>query len=289
MAGNYLDVPNYRFAYDRDGTVATLWNFAVGGVELTDPEMATLNDEDVDTYAPFLVYSGGVDWALSFVFPELRTISGYWIATAVGGAFNADGPVQVSEDTTNGFDGTWTTLATVNRSSVIHPDYRTSIDLVADTGIRGIRFRWTLAGVGSHAAVFYAVHLYGHIPLDESVDRLVMWHPTLDEELPPAYMDWGDVPRGSTEDRDFRVKNLSATLTAEDIDVGIEAPSDTTPSVAGQHTFSDDGVTFTGSLAIGDLAPGALSDVLTVRRITPSNATLSLWTARIIADADSWS
>ena len=40
---------------------------------------------------------------------------------------------------------------------------------------------------------------------------------------------------------------------------------------------------------LGDLAPGGISPVLTVRRNTPTNAALSVWEPRIIAQASSWS
>jgi hypothetical protein len=64
--------------------------------------------------------------------------------------------------------------------------------------------------------------------------------------------------------------------------------TDTTPTVVGQHMLSTDGTTFTSTITIPDLAPGAISGVLTLRRTTPSDAVLSVWDLRLSAVAASW-
>ncbi len=115
-----------------------------------------------------------------------------------------------------------------------------------------------------------------------------MWNPSTDERVGPAHFDWGDAPRSSSADKTFRIKNLSGTLTANDVSVSLNALTDTTPSVPGQHLISYDGGPFQAQVDIGDLGPGAISDVLTLRRVTPDNAVLSLWSFRIFAAADSW-
>lgn len=292
MAGNYADVPAYRFAYERDGTVANWRQHGFGPTDLTPANLSAMNDEDITDSYGISLFAGTTSWYLTFLFPELRDVTGYWMmaSQAAGtGMFGTAVTIQGSTDTTNGVDGTWSGAIVPQVSTLLVPNQRTEIDSVSFIGIKAIQFRWTTAGGTGHAAFIYCTHLYGHIPLDQSIDRLVFWHPTLDQELAPAYLDWGNVPRGSTEDRTFRVKNLSATLTANDVIVSPDAPTDTTPSVAGQQVLSTDGSTFTGSIAVGDLPPGGISDVCTIRRITPSNAALSLWTARLIADANTWS
>jgi hypothetical protein len=135
----------------------------------------------------------------------------------------------------------------------------------------------------------YFLHLYGEIAPGQNPHRLDLWHPTLDERLTPAYFDWGDVPRSSSADRLFRVKNLSPSQTANDVRVAMETASDTTPSVAAQHTLSYGGGSFLAQVNIGDVAPGAISGPVTLRRITASDATLGLWTFRVFAESTDWS
>jgi hypothetical protein len=78
-------------------------------------------------------------------------------------------------------------------------------------------------------------------------------------------------------------------LQANTVTVSVDAPTDAAPSVAAQHTLSDDGVNFSSSLNLGNLAADAISGVLTLRRTTPSNAAIGPWTARLLAQAASWS
>jgi hypothetical protein len=51
---------------------------------------------------------------------------------------------------------------------------------------------------------------------------------------------------------------------------------------------SADGVNFTPSLDLPDLAPGEITDVLYVRRNVPVNAQVSVWSPRMIIDVSTW-
>jgi hypothetical protein len=119
-------------------------------------------------------------------------------------------------------------------------------------------------------------------------DNLVLYDSASDERVGAAYFDFGDVRQTSSADKQFRVHNNSVAQTASTITISCETLTDTTPSVPPQFTFSTDGTTFSATVTIASLAPGATSSALTVRRVTPSNATLSLWWARIVASAGSW-
>jgi hypothetical protein len=131
--------------------------------------------------------------------------------------------------------------------------------------------------------------IYGEPAPGQNPNRLELWHPTLDEKLPPAFFDWGDVPRSSSADRSFRVKNLSAVQTARSTRVAMEILTDSpAPSVVAQHTLSFGGGSFVPQVNIGDLAPGAISPAVTLRRVTPSNAVLSLWSFRVFAESTDW-
>jgi hypothetical protein len=135
-----------------------------------------------------------------------------------------------------------------------------------------------------------ALHLYGKPSLTATTDRLALWHPTLDLPMPAAWLDWGDTPRSSAADKQFRIKNQSSALTANDVNVYIEALTPGAPSVAGMHTLSDNaGATFSASLSVVALAPGEISVPITLRRVIPANAQLSTWSARVAADVTAWS
>ena len=103
-----------------------------------------------------------------------------------------------------------------------------------------------------------------------------------------THIDWGDTVRGTSADRTFRVKNNSATLTANSIQLSTTVLTNTTPSLVNQFEYSDGGA-FAQTLDIGNLAPGAISPLITVRRNTDISATLSVWTARIDIEPTSWS
>lgn len=286
MAGNYPDVPGLRMPYDRDGTTALYLNETAGSVisELTTTQLDQLNDETVADGFTFS-FGGNVARSLVFFFPEARDLVGY--CSLANDLEFALLPVHTSANSTNGLDGTWTTHANWQWSINDKQLLRESIVLLSAVGIKAVKFNLSV-GTTARTDLLMCHHMYGSISSGESPDRLRIWHPTLDQEVGGAYFDWGNVPRGSSADRTFRVKNNSAALTANNIVLSMETPSDTSPSVGGQHTFSPDGSTFTATLNIGSLAPGAISSAVTLRRVTPSDATLSLWWTRIVAAATTW-
>lgn len=283
MAGNYTDVPGHRFAIDKDGSIGAFYRTSTGLVtQFTPTQMQAVNDENPATLYALTNYGPG--W-IGIFFPEKRNIAGIYVKwTGVGGA------IETSVDSTNGQDGTWVatgTTITPSSGPADVPGYRTAITTLAAVGVKAIRMNITNAT--SQDLFLTSFHLYGSISATENPNRLRIWHPTLDEEVGGAYLDWGDAPRSSSADRTFRVKNNSSSQTANSIVLGFDALTDTTPSVPGQYLLSTDGTTFAATRTIASLAPGAISSVLTMRRVTPSNATLSLWAARLNAEATTWS
>lgn len=288
MAGAYPDVPAHRMAWDRDGTVGLIFNggFGAAPVTMSAAQRAAGNNEWSD-FMHFWDNAGTFGYA--FVFPEARTVVGYSLQIA-GTAGSTVNSVQWSPNTTNGQDGTWnnaTQLDFLNNGGTANTPYmRNSIMAMgAAAGATGVRFVRT-GGNGSHHPTTNW-HLYG-APLS-APHRLRFWHPTSDAEVGGAYFDWGDVPRSTEILRDFRVRNPSATLTAGGVVVSSEALTPGSPSHASMHTFSLDGVNFFSSLNIGNLAPGAVSATVRVRRATPSESQLGLWWTRIVAHAGAWS
>lgn len=291
MAGFYPDVPAPRMAYDRDGTAVFKLNISSATIveQLSNANVQATNDEDGDTYQ--VTGSQNTTFAMCYIFPQFRDIAAYhWHYTGN----NAPSTIETSTDTTNGIDGIWTSqgagVATASFSTVA---MRTAIQSVTWNGVKAVRFRVVTGGSGGQSHLLYAMHLYGMLSAGETPDRLRMWHPTLDEPLDDntsadgAHFDWGDIQRNTSSDKTFRIKNNSATLTANSIVISQETLSDTSPTVNSQFTFSDGGA-FAASIDIGNLAPGALSPVITKRFARPSNASLSLWTSRTVANPGSW-
>jgi len=124
---------------------------------------------------------------------------------------------------------------------------------------------------------------------DTPADTLALWSATSNAELSTTFFDAGQVARGSSADLKFRVRNRSASYTATDVtvtvyDTGIAA----TPSVAAMHLLSTDGQSFAANVDLGDLAAGATSGTLTLRRTVPSDADLGDWTFAITATPTGW-
>lgn len=283
MAGNYPNAPSWRMAHDRDGTQWFHMNASNVITALSSANAIALNDEasTSETSSP----AASTTHYFIAIFPELRDLDAFFVARGATAA--AGYAVQVSTNTTNGLDGTWTSISTASFPTTVIPNYRTGIVSSTQLGIRGVRFQLTV-GASTNMALS-TVHLYGEPVAGANPNRLTLWHPTLDQRVDPAYFDWGNTPRSSSADRTLRVKNLSSTLTANNVRVAMEALTDGTPSVPGQHSVSFGGGSFLAQVIVGDLAPGAISGVVTLRRITASNAQLGLFAMRVFAEAGTWS
>lgn len=280
MAGNYPDVPAPRMAFDRDGSTGARVSSSNAIVALTQTELQQINNETNGE-----ISNSDVGARYAIIFPQLRDVAGYFIYSGLTTFFK---DISTSVNTTNGLDGTWV-IQSANPTAITNssPGYRSNIQTVTWAGVKAVRFRTVDTGWN------WGMHLYGTITAGQTPDRLRAWHPTLDEPLDDntsadgAHFDWGDIQRNTTSDKTFRIKNNSATLTANSIAINQEALTDTTPTVASQFTFSDGGA-FASSINIGSLAPGAISPVITKRYTRPSNATLSLWTSRTLVIPGSW-
>lgn len=282
MAGFYSDVPAPRMAYDNDGTQVYHSNLVAAPTQVTGAALTSFNDETSGT---------GVatsNWVI-LIFPQLRNVSG--ILFRQGSVGGATCTVQYSADTTNGNDGIWTTAsAALPMAFTGGTEHRTGIASVSITNTKAIRLHSNNIGGDNN---IYNLHVYGNIAVGETPDRLRPWHPTLDEPLDDnnasdgAWLDWGDVTRGTSADKTFRIKNNSASLTANNISMTTQVLTDTAPTIGPQITYSDGGA-FATSINIASLAPGAISSVVTVRRTTPINAVLSVWAWRTNIDAGSW-
>lgn len=283
MAGAWPDLPNPRVEYDRDGTrVYSIIGSTV--TEVTGTPLTQMNDEQ-----------SGSQWRPStntymvmFVFPESRDITHLFIDTWVAGQTTK---IEWSNDSTTGLDGTWTTAVAAfadDGANLTEQRYRT--DITAVSGLTGVKMvRFTFAGVAVNS-----LHMYGVASAGQNLNRLRFWHPTLDEalDLHPAWLDWGNIQQGTSDTRQFRVKNDSASLTASGVKVFMQALTEASPTEVSQHNLSADNTTFVGAaspgLAVGTLTPGQISPVLYIQRNTLSSAQLSLWRQRLVVAADTW-
>ena len=301
MAGNYPDYISNRMAYHIDGTVGMVWRLGGGPpTVLSGGQMWTLNNEEddsvsVDGIAGYT--STDPVYYLALVFPEPRNISAFFSAQTYGGtaAGSATRLCEVSTDTTNGIDGTWTSITGEtwdwSQTNVLPTAYRLDgagltnhNDVTAVRGMRWITYRF--GGSQTIAWSQKAIHLFGRITSPSS--RLELWHPTLDQRISPGDLDWGNAPRSTQDTRNFRIKNVSTTETANTITVSIIDSTDSSPSFTDTMDLSQ-GAGFAPTQTIGNLSPGATSGVLTVRRTFSSTQALSVWAAIIKAEAVSWS
>ena len=276
MAGTYPDAPSRWMMCDADGTIGLeiQYNTGIINQELSAAQMIELHDiDDVNV----VQLASGVD-AVVYIFPELREIDGVYGQIDATGNTNA---VDTSPDTTNGFDGVFTDRFnpwTPNDPTVL-PFYRNSIKSLALSSQRAIR--WKRLN-GTNWLTYFQI--YGAISAGETPDRLLWFdQPTALEFALP--IDYGDVPRGSAEDRVTFLKNNSAALTASTVQVTAEA---LTGASGGWYTFSEGGAFLSTLSLASSIANGANSPNITVRRIIPDAETVGLHAGRTYANVGSW-
>lgn len=281
--GNYADPPSWRMGYDTDGTQG--YRNTSGVISpISSADMVALNNEA--TSDGVKTAFGQFDYGeIILMFPEKRDLDAFFGRGRTGGISGSSVTVSTSVDSTNGVDGAWSTAGTfpigdfAEGSAKVSPDFRAATS-TTKLGIQAVKF--------SGASAIMAIHLYGEITAGQELDRLLVWHPTLDERVSPAWFDWGDVPRNSSDTRQFRIKNMSTAKTATNVRVAMEVLTNQNPSVPGQHAISLNGGSYTAQQTISTLAPRAISNVLTLRRTTPANAQLGVGAFRVFSEASSW-
>lgn len=294
MAGSYPDVPGRRMAWDVDGTIMlyvnstgyapgggggpiSTWAEASAGIRQTansENLSAALNTGTHGTLNPYLL------WCL--IFPEIRDLDGYfWDGT--GG--NSPAPwLYYSPDTTDGYDGTWNAWdATPSYGGHTLADYRDNIETAVQTGVRAVKAFQYCTGTNCSCQL-YRFHIYDQIAAGETPDRLKFIDTATGLEFTED-VDRGDVPRGSSRDKTIRIRNDSATLTAngvilsaEDLYLGLSA--------AFLYEIASGG--FTSTLNIGNLAAASNSGIITIRQAIPDTEDLAVHAPRHKAVVTSW-
>lgn len=209
--------------------------------------------------------------------------------------------MDVSEDTTNGVDGTWSEIVMPDTlfdadtygqfASLTKPGYRSGVlGGLAVPSVKAVRLRMS-GSVPASSWRLQTLHLYGDRAYTAGVDTayLAFYHPSANQGLFPTALDYGNVGDGDSQDRTLRLRNLSALKTANGITISVSTLTEATPSIKNQYLLSADGLTFVPSLTIAKLVPGAISQTIYLRKVTPYDAVNGPWTARLIATPASWS
>lgn len=286
MAGSFPDVPAPRMSYDKDGSVLVKYN-NIDDEVITIPALSVTKLNSEDNTESFIINTqpSASEFYLGILFPEERSVDGIFISAVTPAAGAADQfmdiHVEYSTNTTNFIDGTWTTaFEGLPFALKTKTNYRSSI--INLTIASAIAIRVVDRANSGNTGRIKNLHLYGSI-LDDS-PRLAFWHPTDDLPLPGAWLDFGNVKQTTSVTKTFRIKNLSTSETATNIRLSTEALTDTLPTNVGQHTLSYNGGNFDSAVFIPSLAPEQISQAVNYKRATLSNAVISTWSVRVLAD-----
>lgn len=271
-------LPGHRLAWDRDSIG---FYFRQGDVAST--LMSQVQREDLNNEQDNVVFTqngaGPTPVYIGVIFPAPTDVLGVYIAQGADRVTD----IQTSLDTTDGFNGAWTTresgtpVAGDDATIVASTRYRDNIATKSFLGVKAIRFKHE---GGGGLVSWYALHLYGN--RSATAEDLVVWDPVADARLGP--LSFGDCPRRSSDDIEFRVKcfgiltSLNVILSVEDL----VTAGGGAPDPADQLLVSTDGVNFAASALLGTLAPNQISRTCYLRRVTPINAALGVWQPRLL-------
>lgn len=285
MAGTLPDLPGHRFKLDEDGTTLFALHGPTGSIENKTEFLPELMDFDGSSTYTITRTASGVGSIHWFLFPEPRTITAAWVQYRVTDV--TANTWAYSTNTTTGTDGTWTNFTGSFSSAAMSANWRSGLTTVNLTNVRGLRCTTnnifsTAVGLLAEAAI------YGYLPTT-AADRLTFWDPTANTVLPANGLDMGDITNGTTAvtPKTFRVKNLSATKTANNVHVRWDA----TKQPAAAWTFPEvelslDGTAWFDEIDLGNLAPTAISSVVYVRPTVPTTVDFFARTAWLTTTND---
>lgn len=290
MAGLYPDAPSRRMGLDADGSLLlkVAPNTTTAAItEATAGERDDVNDEEGgvgwnSNNFPGVTHGGSTKWG--WLFPELREIDGVFVAHSNQLSVTV---VDHSPDTTNILDGAWTTeIADIADHATVRPTYRTAITSTAASSKRAVRVQTGYnGGISSSSQGLQAFHVYGEISAGQTPDRLIFIDENTGLEF-TAPKDFGDIPRGSSQDFTWRIRNISASLTANTIQYTAQ---DLYLGSGGWYTHTlPGGATFQGTRQVASLAPATTSGLITTRRVTPGSEDLGTHAGRIYLNVDTW-
>lgn len=260
----YTALPDRRIPYDNDGTVVGWWYYPESVRRwITGGELVSLNSLSPSGYSGY--YQNGYQEVAPqgpiYFFPEQREVTGIYPREVITGTPSL--AIVGSNNSGNGSDGTWETASLPNGSSFVADtviSWRPGVKPVSFTGPKKV-IRVTSTYANSRTG-YYSMHLYGEKGAGQTPDDII--YINHDDTPGVEYAideDFGDQALGTTVVRQFRIKNVSATKTANTINVQCN-DSD--------FAISTDNVNWVVTINIASLAAGAESSTMYVRCTTPA-------------------
>lgn len=282
----YPALPSRAIPYHEDGTVVKYLTATEGVTDtLSDANMAEINDQD------YTVVASTADTKQTlyavFFFPEERTITGIFALHQTNHAtynFRAPSDIQGSNDTTNGYDGTWESCGgSINVAEEYFDSWRNSIGAITFTEAFET-YRIVCASVSPYDITGLEIaHFYGVKEAGQTPDDIIFLDADNADAEFTTPLNAGGVPAGSSEEYNIKVKNDAAALTANSIDLTVVDALD-------YVRLSDDGgSTWLTTIAVGNLAHGVSSSAIKVK-VEPSAAPTPLEPVRapILCEVGSW-
>lgn len=300
--GFYADPPGRRIGYHLDGTITKIANSGFGAQRtLTSAEAGRLNDSSTgrlytgDVGGDDVYAYGNITW----IFPEERDITHYHAAcdSTGHGTPHYEGAIQVSKDTTTGYDGTWITVIDpyindeANHTSITG---RSSIHaLPGGLGVRGVRMNWSGHSVYSHYH-YLKYHLYGTKVPDRALHRVFVCDVDGNELI--RDFDFGDRP--ASQERiwgldDFYnqpsalyLKNGSPEKIARDIK--IEFGGTTSTNLSDDLTLSTNNNDYSNSITIPEIERAVVYGPIWIKRRAVPGEAVGLKQATISINVQKW-
>ncbi len=300
MAGAYPDNPSRRLAWDETapavfealdtpggqgksvGTVPTVPYTLMG-----QSDIDKLNREGFVLSTTTVRRTGNNHGAwIILMFEEAKDIDGGFAWMTVDA--ERTHWIAYSTNTTQGLDGTWTTLGITTThgspgefAAPPGDGYRDLISSVAVSGVRSLM----IYGGADDVIEWWTYHFYGVPDAGETPDRLLFLDPDDSDNEFTKPLDYGDIERGETFDDTFKVRNNSSSLSANTVQL---TGQDLFGGAGGWLTYSDGG-SFQATLSIGNLASSTTyGSTITVRNIVPTGTVLGTYVARTRITAASW-
>jgi hypothetical protein len=255
----YPTLPDRAIPYHLDGTVVKYVRTSSGVMDtLSDAEMADLND--FDEYDEVGNGFDPDDGYVVFFFPEKRVITGLFaLFSRDSNQYRGPASIEGSNDTTNGVDGTWTSISpasSFNGSVSAFDSWRDEIaDLSNSTGYEVYR---VVSNASNYGGV-RTVHLYGVKDTGETADDILFLDADDSDNEFTEPLDFGAVGAGSSEEHNIKIKNDSGSLTASSITITVTDANDYI------RISEDGGSTWVTEITIASLGPGVKSSTIKVK------------------------
>lgn len=292
--GFYRDPPNRRMAYDEDGSLVVYLETNGDITQTSGAQRIALNDEDsIQTHNNGLF--GVVGPYIVMIFPELRDIShSYRNLDPSGGRTSMGFNYEVSANTTNGLDGTWTTSAPFTAwAESTSPNFRgDNLTIVGSSGSKGIKHHMG-NGATYSAASWRQWHIYGVKSAGQTPHRIDFCDSGGNELL--IDFDYGDQPRSSdrtwgpsttyNQSSALYLKNRSSTKQATEVNVTFEVLATDFNNFLG---LSKDNITFGTTINYTTINPQQVVGPIYVKHSPTIAAALGVKAARLQVAVGTW-